>query len=874
MAQQPQQQSTSALHALAAAADELQRFPDVDSVIRRAVQFARSHLSVERCRIFLNVDGVLQGTHGIDRHGDIADEHALRITDSAHWIEHIRASSASGATWTVIEDADFEWDTYTPASCGWIALTPLRSGGRLIGVFVNDCAVSGRALDPTTQEGIAIFASLLGMIIEQKRAQGAATPVSTAEQSPRQPKEIFTKLIHASPVPVAVVSLNSGIFLDVNSRYLELMGFTRDDLIGQPLSGDNSPISAEDTGRISSALRERITLRDFETTLSTRGGELRSVHLSIERIDLNGEPCIVAMIDDFTERLQAENALVEERSLLRTVIDTLPDYIFAKDLNGRFMMSNAAHARAANVLDPDAFIGKQASDFFPQNLADQFDADDRQVLQTGHPFLNLERVTQNGVNNPIIVSTTKVPLRDPQGNIVGLVGISRDITAYKQAQEALQRAHDGLEERVQKRTAELSQANALLKQQINEREQAQEALAAERNLLRTLVDNLPHAIYSKDADTRIVISNSANAEAMGAASPEEVLGKTDFDFFPKDMADKYYADDLRVLSTGQPLINAEETIPALGEWYLTSKFPLRSSRGEITGLVGIGLNITERKRAEEALQQAHDQLEHRVAERTAELRIANEEVKRFAYIVSHDLRAPLVNIKGFSSELKFALELVEDELKPCYAMLDAARQDRVAQALEHDVPEALSFIGASVERMNYLINAILKFSRLGERPLQHELIQTGDLVRSIIQSLGHQIAETNTSVEVGALPDIVADRTAMEQVFGNILSNAVLYLDPARPGRLAITGQDGADETIFHIADNGRGIADEDRGKVFELFRRGNDVSVPGEGMGLAYVQALVRRHEGRIWFESQPGEGTTFSFAIPHIPTEEPIHA
>lgn len=877
MSQQQYYEPNTGLRAIAAAADELQRSPDTDSAIRRAIQFARDHLGIERCRIFLNLDGVLFGTHGIDQHGDITDEHALRITNSPYWIQRIRESAMSGATWTVIDDADFEWDTAATGSSGWIALTALRAAGKLIGVFVNDCSISGSPLDPTVQEMVAVFSSLLGLIIAQKQVpttlltEGTQVP---AAESPRQPDDLFMKVIHACPVPIAIISLSNGIFLDVNSRYLELMGYTRTELIGQSIASGNAPISAEERARINMALREHPVLHDFETTLRTRSGELRSVHLSVERIELDSTPCIVAMIDDFTERKQTEKALVAERSLLRTVIDTLPDYIFAKDLNGRFMMSNAAHARAANVLDPDAFIGKEASDFFPQTLAAQFDADDRQVLQTGRPFLNLERVTQNGANNPIIVSTTKVPLRDEQDCIVGVVGISRDITAYKRAQEALQQAHDELEERVVQRTAELSQANTLLKQQIAEREKAQEALAAERNLLRTLIDNLPHTIYSKDSQAQIVISNNAYAWAMGVSSPEKVIGKTDFEFFPKAVAEKYYADDLRVLRSGQPVINVEETSTGTDQWYLTSKFPLRNGHGDVTGLVGIGLDITERKRAEEALQQAHDQLERRVEERTAELRLANEEVKRFAYIVSHDLRAPLVNIKGFSSELQIALGMIEDTLTPVYGVLGDIQSTRITQAFEGDIPEALGFINASVERMDYLITAILKFSRLGERPLQHETIKTYELVRAIIQSLRHQITERKSNVDIGELPDIIADRTAMEQVFGNILSNAVLYLDPARPGNISITGENNAHETIFHIRDNGQGIATEDRAKVFELFRRGNDLSVPGEGMGLAYVQALIRRHEGRIWFESQPGVGTTFSFAIPHAPVEEPVHA
>jgi signal transduction histidine kinase len=122
---------------------------------------------------------------------------------------------------------------------------------------------------------------------------------------------------------------------------------------------------------------------------------------------------------------------------------------------------------------------------------------------------------------------------------------------------------------------------------------------------------------------------------------------------------------------------------------------------------------------------------------------------------------------------------------------------------------------------------------------------------------------------IGDLPVVSADPTAMEQIFGNILNNAILYLVPERPGQIEISAERLARETVFRVRDNGQGIADRDREKVFELFRRAGRPSAPGEGMGLAYVKALLRRHEGRIWFDSKPGVGTTFSFSIPHRLTQ-----
>jgi signal transduction histidine kinase len=257
------------------------------------------------------------------------------------------------------------------------------------------------------------------------------------------------------------------------------------------------------------------------------------------------------------------------------------------------------------------------------------------------------------------------------------------------------------------------------------------------------------------------------------------------------------------------------------------------------------------------------ELEQRVNESTTELREANEEVRRFAYIVSHDLRAPLVNIKGFAAELHTSVKTLQGAFEQVSAHLTEEQQHSVSLALREEVPEALAFIDSSVSRMDRLISAILQLARLGQRELKLEAIDMNDLVHELLQSEAYQVTKRLIKVTVDPLPGVVADRTAMEQIVGNILSNAVLYLDPARPGRIAFFGQQGERENTYHIRDTGRGISEEDRDKVFDLFRRAGHQDVPGEGMGLVYVQTLVRRHGGRIWFDSEVGVGTTFSFTI-----------
>jgi signal transduction histidine kinase len=169
--------------------------------------------------------------------------------------------------------------------------------------------------------------------------------------------------------------------------------------------------------------------------------------------------------------------------------------------------------------------------------------------------------------------------------------------------------------------------------------------------------------------------------------------------------------------------------------------------------------------------------------------------------------------------------------------------------------------------MDHLIGAMLDVARLGRRALHYESLDMPALVQGTLRTLAHQIAQRQVQVTVGPLPEVVADRLAMEQILGNLLSNAVTYLEPGRPGAIVVTGERRPECTVFTVRDNGRGIAKADIPTVFAPFRRVGRQDMPGEGMGLAYAQMLVRRDGGDIICQSTPGEGTTFTFTIAPAP-------
>lgn len=273
--------------------------------------------------------------------------------------------------------------------------------------------------------------------------------------------------------------------------------------------------------------------------------------------------------------------------------------------------------------------------------------------------------------------------------------------------------------------------------------------------------------------------------------------------------------------------------------------------------------VVEIQRARDALDAMNAGLENKVRDRTFELTRANEEIQRFAYIVSHDLRAPLVNIMGYTSELERAGQVIDRAI----AAAEKVRKvdPGVIAAVREDVPEAIGFIRASTGKMDRLINAILKLSREGRRNLVPESLDMTALARGAADNVRHQAEASDSEIVIEPLPPLESDRLSMEQILGNLIDNAVKYLDPSRPGRIVVSGQETGDGwAVYRIMDNGRGISDRDHERIFELFRRSGKQDRAGEGLGLAFVRNSVRRLGGDITVESELGKGSTFTLKFP----------
>lgn len=276
--------------------------------------------------------------------------------------------------------------------------------------------------------------------------------------------------------------------------------------------------------------------------------------------------------------------------------------------------------------------------------------------------------------------------------------------------------------------------------------------------------------------------------------------------------------------------------------------------------------VGELMRSREEVDSLNRGLEERVNERTRDLIRANQEIQRFAYIVTHDLRAPLVNIMGFLSEFEASLKPIERYVLANGATLQDSEIKEARLAVEEDLPEAIGFIRSSTRKMDQLINAILKISRDGRRKLQAEKVDLKELLATAAASVQHQVSAVDGEIDVNVQPfTVISDRISLDQILGNLFDNAVKYQMKGRPLQLSarILPQ-GRGLVRVDICDNGRGIAEDDLERVFELFRRAGDQDQQGEGIGLAHVRSLIRNLGGDITVTSELGKGSTFQLTLP----------
>jgi len=287
-------------------------------------------------------------------------------------------------------------------------------------------------------------------------------------------------------------------------------------------------------------------------------------------------------------------------------------------------------------------------------------------------------------------------------------------------------------------------------------------------------------------------------------------------------------------------------------WVDTTIYPFLGANGCPRQFVAIRTDVTQRKEDELRLKFLAE-----------ELAAKNKELETIVYVVSHDLRSPLLNVQGFGNALVRACGELKEKLQ-------SVDDPDVKRLFDTEIPRALRFIGAGIVKMDGLLAGFLRFSRLGRVALQIQPLTADKLVNTAAQALRYQTEEAGAVLEIGKLPNCMGDATLLGQVFSNLIDNALKYRDPKRRCVISISGRIEDGHAIYSVGDNGIGIASEHQPKVFELFHRLNPKKTQGEGLGLTIAQRIVERQRGRIWVESRPDEGTTFFVSLPAVASRE----
>ncbi len=626
--------------------------------------------------------------------------------------------------------------------------------------------------------------------------------ISRVQEELQRNEERYREIFHKHPAPKLLLDPYSGAIVDANLAAAFFYGYELNKLKGMNLS-DLDSIHA---GRLLNQIREAqpTTSGSFSYRHKLKSGEVRDVEAWSGPVRVQDKELIYSIIQDVTERLRIESALKESEQAFRLAFEGAKDAIIWMDAaSGQVIKCNQA---------AEDLFNRNRALILSQKLSQLMDIEDQ--LVTG---LNPEESTGFRRFKNEFTQIIPHPERDKYVNIsvsqtnVGNRAIfqliARDITSLK--------------------NSEMNLSQAL---ELNEK----------------ILASSYAGIAAYNSKGELVFVNKAMSSTLGV--DDKIMGAINFWKDEPWKSSGLLEDADKVLKDGVQ-IQRELVI---------------KSKQDREIWLECGISSFHIETDPHFLILANDISDRKNLDRKREILL--EEMQNFTYIVSHDLKGPLVNLKGFSRELKTALESVTPLMEKALEGLDKHEASKFRASFYRDVPEALDFIESSIKRLQRMTSAILHLAKLGGRALKYETINMEKLIGEIIHSNAHQIIENRVKVSVGKLPEVVADRISMEQIMGNLIVNAIKYAKPGEENILNITGSKNQKETTFFVEDKGVGISKKYTNQIFEIFQRVGANNVDGEGMGLAHVRTLVRRHNGEIGCESELGKGSMFYFSIPNL--------
>jgi PAS domain S-box-containing protein len=518
--------------------------------------------------------------------------------------------------------------------------------------------------------------------------------------------------------------------------------------------------------------------------------------------DHEGNPkSVLSTGTDITDRNRTEEAAQR----LAAIVESSQDAILSVDLDGVITSWNAGAERLFGYTAVET-VGQPLSLLYPPGETDETSPVGH-CIREGKPLENFQTVRRHRNGRLVDVSITVSPLMDRSGRVIGASTIKRDVS---------------------------------------DRRRIEESLRDSEQRFRALVTATSDVLYRLTPDWGEMLDLNGGDFLADTKTPSRSW-LHDY-IFPEDQPRVMAAidDAIRTQSIFELEHRVRRTDGSVG-WTFSRAVPLLDAQGGLVEWFGAAADITDRKLAETRIQEANQQLEHRVAERTAQLEAANQELESFSYSISHDLRAPLRGIDSFARML----------------------QEDYAEKLDAEGKRWLTIVSDEAKRMGRLIDELLSFSRLGRRALSRSSINMDRLARDVAASASATTPVPNKPrFDIGPLPPVHGDYTLIRQVLINLVSNAVKYAGKQDVPTVEISGHIRDDDTLYAVKDNGVGFDEKYAGKLFGVFQRlHSEDEFEGTGVGLAIVQRIVHRHGGKVWAESKLGYGATFYFTLPHHP-------